>query len=69
MLTLGIDVLILLMVAGVLLATAIVATALLPLTLREGHCAVVATAITAFAMVAAYVVMAEILDWIVGVCW
>lgn len=69
MLTLGIDVLILLMVAGVLLATAIVATALLPLTQREGFYAVMATAITAFAMVAAYVVMAEVLDWIVGVCW
>lgn len=69
MLTLGIDVLILLMVAGVLLATAIVATAVLPLTQREGAYAVIATGITALAMVVAYAVMAEVLDWMVGVCW
>lgn len=67
MLTLGIDVLILLMFACVLVATSIVATAMLPLTQREGISAVVATGITAVAMITAYVVMAEVLDAMVAI--
>ena len=67
MLTLGIDVLILLMCASVLIVTSLVVSAFLQFTRRETDIAVNATAIATIAMLVSYVVMAEVLDFILGV--
>lgn len=66
MLTFGIDILILAVVGVALVLATYVAAALIPLTREGGVAAVTATAITATSMIVAYIVMAHVLDNVLG---
>lgn len=66
MITLGVDVVILSLFALVCIIASIVTCGLIPLAKEEGDAAVMATAITAVAMVIAYIIMAGVLDSMLG---
>lgn len=66
MLTFGIDVLILMCFGCALVLASYVASALIPLSREGGIASVVSTAITAASMVVAYIVMAHVLDSMLG---
>lgn len=66
MITLGVDVVILSLFALACIVASIVACGLIPLAKEEGDVAVAATAITAVVMVIAYIIMAGVLDSMLG---
>lgn len=66
MILLGIDVIILAVVGMALTAASYVAARLVPLSQEEGIATITATFVTALSMVIAYVVMAKVLDAMLG---
>lgn len=66
MLVFGIDVIILAIIGMMLTAASYVMARLVPLSQEEGVATVMATFVTASLMVIAYVVMAEVLDMMLG---
>lgn len=66
MLVLGVDVMILLCFGCALVFASYIAASLIPLSKEEGITSIVSTAITAASMVVAYIVMAHMLDLMLG---
>lgn len=66
MILLGVDVIVLAIVGVALTAASYVMARLVPLSQEEGVATVMATFVTASLMVIAYVVMAEVLDMMLG---
>lgn len=66
MLALGIDVIILAVFGLALVLASYIAAVLVPLSREGGVAAIISTAITATSMVMAYVVMAHVLDAMLG---
>lgn len=66
MITFGIDVIILAVFGLALVLASYIAAVLVPLSREGGVAAIISTAITAISMVMAYVVMAHVLDTMLG---
>lgn len=66
MISLGIDVIVLTVIGMILTAASYVMARLVPLSQEEGVATVTATFVTALSMVIAYVVMARVLDAMLG---
>lgn len=66
MITLGVDVIILAILGAMLVLGSYVAAVLVPLSREGGVAAIISTAITATSMIVGYVVMAHVLDLMLG---
>lgn len=66
MILLGVDVIILAIVGMALTAASYVAARLAPMSQEEGVACITATFVTALSMVIAYIVMAKVLDLMLG---
>jgi hypothetical protein len=66
MITFGIDVIILAMFGLALVLASYIAAVLVPLSQEGGMAAIVSTAITAISMIVAYIIMAHVLDNVLG---